>query len=136
MAHFAEINNDNVVLRVLVVRNEDMLDADGNEAEAVGAVILQGLFGGTGDNWVQTSFNNTFRKQHAGIGYSYNRDADVFISPCPYKTWVLNADFDWEATVDKPDDGKHYYWNEDKEGWVLIPYSSLPPKLVESTDPY
>jgi hypothetical protein len=133
VAYFAELNTDGIVIRIMVVRDVDILDSDLNESEPVGVAYCRSLFDG---NWVQTSSNNSFRKQPAGIGYSYNRDADVFITPCPYKTWVLNADFDWEATVAKPADGKQYYWNEDIDGWGLIPYSDLPPKLAEITTPY
>ena len=78
MAHFAEIGEDNIVLRVIVVSNDDCKDADGNESEAVGAEFCRNLLGGT---WKQTSYNGTIRARYAGTGYTYNSSLDAFIAP-------------------------------------------------------
>ena len=78
MAHFAEINSDNVVLRVIVVSNDDIKDSDGVEQESIGQAFCNNLLGGT---WVQTSYNNNFRGTYAGIGYTYDSENDVFVSP-------------------------------------------------------
>lgn len=117
MAHFAELNNDNVVIRVIVVRNEDILDK-GAESEAVGTSYCEKLFGG---KWIQTSYTGGIRKRYAGVGFTYSPENDVFISPQPYQSWNLNSEFDWKAPVDMPDDDKRYKWNEDTIAWVKIP---------------
>lgn len=118
MAHFAEIDNNDVVLRVVVVSNADTSTPDGTEVESIGIAFCQRLFGG---NWVQTSYNGNFRKRYAGIGYTYNRQYDAFIPPKPYPSWVLNTTtLDWEAPVPYPTDGKFYYWDEATQSWQLI----------------
>ncbi len=109
MAHFAEIDSNNIVLRVIVVADEH---------EANGAEWCNNLLGGT---WVQTSYNNNIRKQYAGIGYTYNELADVFIQPQPFASWSLNANYDWQAPIDYPADGKHYSWDESNQVWVEFP---------------
>lgn len=78
MAHFAEIDDNNVVLRVVVVDNSEVLNAEGLEDEQVGIAFCQNLFGG---NWVQTSYNNSFRGIFAGPGFIYDEDLDVFVEP-------------------------------------------------------
>lgn len=101
MAHFAELNDQNVVLRVIVVSNDDCDNLPFPESDAVGAAYCAELFGG---RWVQTSYNSRFRKQYAGIGYTYDADADVFIAPQPSPLWTLNPDtFDWEPPVSRPE---------------------------------
>ena len=116
MAHFAEIDENNIVLRVIVVNNNDCLDADGNESESVGIAFCKGLLGG---EWLQTSYNATFRKNYAGIGSRYDETLDAFISPKPYDSWILNDETaKWEAPVAMPDDGKDYYWDEETTSWV------------------
>lgn len=119
MAHFAEIDNNDVVLRVIVVSNNDTSDGQtGEEVESIGIAFCQRLFGG---NWVQTSYNGKFRKRYAGIGYTYNRQYDAFIPPKPYPSWVLNpTTLDWEAPVPYPTDGKIYSWDEATQSWVLV----------------
>jgi hypothetical protein len=114
MAHFAEIDDNNVVLRVIVVSNDDCKDADGNESEAVGAAFCNNLLGGT---WKQTSYNSNMRVRYAGIGYSYNEDLDAFIAPKPFPSWTLNEDTaDWEAPTPRPTEG-FWSWNEDAQEW-------------------
>jgi hypothetical protein len=126
MAHFAELDNNNVVLRVIVVGNDDCKDSDGNESEAVGIAFCQSLFG-SDTYWVQTSYNNNIRYRYAGIGSTYDQDSDVFIPPQPYPSWILNTDtWDWDAPVPIPDDGGFhedtntliaYFWNEETISW-------------------
>ena len=118
MAHFAEIDQNNVVLRVIVVGNKDTSDANGVEKEHIGAAFCERLYGGT---WKQTSYNRNFRKHYAGIGYTYNADIDAFVPPKPYLSWVLNSDTaNWEAPVAMPDDGQMYSWDEDSQSWVAV----------------
>lgn len=114
MAHFAELDENNIVLRVIVVHNSDCLDVNGNESEAVGVGFCVKLFGG---NWVQTSYNGNIRKHYAGIGYKYDAALDAFISPQPYPSWTLDADCNWQAPVPMPNDGNFYVWNEETQQW-------------------
>lgn len=114
MAHFAELDENNTVLRVIVVNNSDCLDENGNESEAVGIQFCQNLLGG---NWVQTSYNGNFRRRYAGIGYVYNSSIDAFVPQQPFPSWTLDANADWQAPVPKPDDGKLYNWNEETQAW-------------------
>lgn len=125
MAHFAELDNNDIVLRVIVVSNADTSTPDGTEVESIGVAFCQRLFGG---NWKQTSYNNNFRVRYAGIGYSYNTQLDAFIPPKPYPSWVLNnTTADWEAPVPYPTDGKVYYWDEGTVSWQLVEPQPVPP---------
>jgi hypothetical protein len=128
MAHFAEIDVLKKVVRVLVVDDKDTQNKKGNEVESVGAKYLHDGFGGT---WVKTSYNtigNThkldgtpFRKNHAGIGFTYDETRDAFIPPKQYPSWTLNEDTCiWEAPVTYPEDGKSYEWNEETTTWDSI----------------
>ena len=117
MAHFAEIGEDNIVLRVIVVSNDDCKDAEGNESEAVGAEFCRNLLGGT---WKQTSYNGNIRDRYAGIGYTYNSALDAYIAPKPYPSWSLNeGTTEWEAPVARPAEGM-YSWDEDDQAWVEV----------------
>lgn len=116
MAHFAELDANNVVLRVIVVDNKDTSDANGVEKEYIGAAFCEKLFGGT---WKQTSYNGNFRKNYAGIGHTYNADIDAFVSPQPYPSWTLNADAQWQPPVAMPTDGERYLWNESAQVWEV-----------------
>ena len=110
MAHFAEIDENNVVVRVLVVPDEQ--EHRGQE------FLSQDLnLGGT---WIQTSYNNRIRKQYAGIGYAYNPEADVFIRPRRFESWILDDNFDWQPPIEMPSDGKSYEWNEETLSWIEI----------------
>lgn len=115
MAHFAELDANNVVLRVIVVGNKDTSDANGVEKESIGAAFCERLFGGT---WVQTSYNGNFRKHYAGIGYTYDTALDAFIPPKPFPSWLLDDDCNWQAPVPHPDDGQMYSWDEENQVWV------------------
>lgn len=118
MAHFAELDANNVVLRVVVVSNKDTSTPDGVEIESIGQEFCQNLFGG---NWKQTSYNNNFRKHYAGIGYTYDAVLDAFIAPKPFPSWTLNTETAiWEPPVPYPTDGKFYVWNETTQSWDLV----------------
>lgn len=115
MAHFAELDDSNKVLRVVVVKNTVCLDADGVESELKGIEFCQQLFGG---RWRQTSYNARFRKNYAGIDYYYDADRDAFIAPQPYPSWTLEQDTcQWQPPVPYPTDGESYYWNENDLEW-------------------
>lgn len=116
MAHFAEIDQNNVVLRVIVVDNKDTSTPDGTEVESIGVAFCQRLFGG---NWKQTSYNGNKRKNYAGIGYTYNAGLDAFVPPKPFASWTLNNDTaQWDAPTPMPTDGKKYSWDEATTSWV------------------
>ena len=114
MAHFAQLNDENLVTQVIVVANQDTADKDGVENEAIGIAFCTNLLGG---RWVQTSYNAKIRKNYAGIGYKYDADLDAFIPPQPYASWTLNADAQWEAPTPYPQDDKRYTWNEETLTW-------------------
>ena len=116
MAHFAELDENNVVTRVIVVANKDTADANGNEVESIGVAFCQRLFGG---NWKQTSYHGNIRKNYAGIGYTYDSQRDAFIPPQPYASWVLNEGTClWDAPTPMPTDDKRYMWDEATTSWV------------------
>ncbi len=118
MAHFAQLNENNMVIQVIVVHNNDCKDANGQESEAVGVAFCQSLFPGT--NWKQTSYNGNQRKNYAGVGYNYDANRDAFIPPKPYASWILREDTcQWDAPVAYPNDGQTYRWDEDTVSWVI-----------------
>jgi hypothetical protein len=115
MAHFAELDKNNKVLRVISVNNSDIIDSNGNESEDIGKQFCNTLLGG---NWIQTSYNGTFRKNFAGTGMTYDSDKDVFLYPQPFDSWILDEDSGmWNAPVEKPMDGKKYIWNDSINNW-------------------
>ena len=116
MAHFAQLDDQNTVLQVIVIHNNELLD-NGVESEARGIAFCQSLFSGT--TWVQTSYNANIRKNYAGIGFTYDSARDAFIPPKPFPSWVLNeATCQWEAPVPYPTDGQQYVWDEATQTWV------------------
>ena len=132
MAHFAELNENNEVLKVIVVDNNDTSNSDGEEIELIGISFLKGLFG-FDTKWKQTSYNGNFRVRYAGVGYSYDETLDAFVPPKPYESWILNpTTADWEAPITQPEltqeqdeSGYYYYWDEtsyqqdNTTGWIL-----------------
>jgi hypothetical protein len=101
MSHFAKIDSNNIVTQVIVAE-QDFINSG-----AVGDSFL----------WVQTSYNANFRKQYAGVGCTYDKVNDVFISPKPYASWTLDSSFDWQPPTAMPDDGEDYVWNETTKAW-------------------
>jgi len=117
MAHFADIDENNIVQRVIVVDNKELLNEQNQEKESIGIAFLNSIYG-DGFTWVQTSYNANFRKNYAGIGFTYDETRDAFISPQPHPSWVLNEDnCRWNAPVAYPEDGKTYRWNEEITNW-------------------
>ena len=129
MASFAKIGLNNKVIEVLSVHNNELLDSNGVEQEVNGIDFLTKLTGWS--IWKQTSYNTVggihklggtpFRKNHAGIGFTYNEDKDAFIPPQPFNSLILNEDTClWEAPVARPTDDKLYKWNEETQQWNEI----------------
>jgi hypothetical protein len=116
MAHYAQLDANNVVTQVVVIDNRDTADANGVEKEHIGAAFCERLFGGT---WKQTSYNGNIRKNYAGIGYTYRADIDAFVAPKPFPSWILNANAQWEAPVAMPTDGQMYSWDEATTSWKV-----------------
>jgi hypothetical protein len=118
MAHFAKLDENNVVLEVVVISNNELLQ-DGVESEAKGVQFLVDWSGGY-SLWKQTSYNGSIRKNYAGIGYTYDATRDAFIPPQPFASWVLNENTClWDAPTPMPVDGQRYNWNESTTSWVV-----------------
>lgn len=117
MAHFAKLDENNIVLEVNVVSN-DVLDS--SREEESGIEFLTEWSGGY-INWKQTSYNGNIRKNYAGIGYTYDEARDAFIPPKPFDSWILNEETClWEAPSPMPNDGKIYDWDESTQSWVEV----------------
>jgi len=130
MASFAKIEN-NIVIAVHSVVNEVLKDSNGVEQESIGIQFLKNLYNEPNAIWKQTSYNTVggvhllggtpFRKNHAGIGYTYDENRNAFISPKPYNSWILNETTClWEAPIARPNDGNRYKWNEEILNWELM----------------
>lgn len=120
MAHFAQLDESNTVIQVIVVNNDVILDENGIESEQVGIDFLRGLYGEY-TNWIQTSYNGNFRKNYASSGYKYDSVKDAFIPIKQWDSWILNEDTcRWEPPVPYPDDGQYYVWDESGLQWVLL----------------
>jgi hypothetical protein len=124
MAHFCQLDENNVVTQVIVVANSDTADASGVEKEHIGAAFCEKLLGGT---WKQTSYNGSIRKNYAGLGYTYDSEHDAFIPPKPFASWILNEESClWDAPVPMPEDAgtgeppKRYSWDEATTSWVEV----------------
>ena len=127
MAHFAELDSNNIVTKVLVVSNKVLLKADNTESELKGKQFLNNLLGSS--TWKQTSYNGNLRKNFAGVGYSFDSTRNAFIPPKPYNSWTLNEDTClWEAPVKYPftknEEGlpEFHFWNEESKGWNLLEF--------------
>ena len=127
MAHFAKIDENNIVTQVIVVSNDDIKDVNGVEVEEIGVAFCKKLLGAE-TNWKQTSYNNNFRVRYAGIGYSYNETLNAFIPPSPFPSWVLVEETaDWQSPVGpaptlteaQVEARSFYRWNEEELEWVL-----------------
>lgn len=118
MAHFAKLDENNIVLAVHVVNN-DVITVDGIESEQVGIDFLTNLHGHA--SWKQTSYNGTIRKNYAGVGYKYDPSLDGFIPPKQFNSWTLNETTClWEAPIARPVDNKKYEWFESNQQWIEI----------------
>jgi hypothetical protein len=116
MAHFAKLDEDNNVLSVHVVNNNELLDSNGIEREDLGVAFLIELH--KHPYWKQTSYNGTFRKNYAGIGFKYDRMRDAFIPPQPYPSWGLDEETcHWESPTPQLTPGS--VWDEELLSWVL-----------------
>lgn len=109
MAHFAKIEND-IVTNVIVI--DDTLESDGTLFIA-GTLQLEG-------EWIQTSYNSNIRGNYAGVGFTYDRDNDVFYAPQPFPSWLLNSEWKWESPIAYPSDGLEYRWSEEDLNWIQI----------------
>lgn len=121
MAHFAEINENNIVTRVIVVHNNELLDGE-QESEDKGVDFCESLF--RHRNWVQTSYNGNMRYNFARIGYTWDSENDAFYAPQPYPSWSLDENFIWIAPIPYPEieEGSNdmYTWNEETQTWDLV----------------
>jgi hypothetical protein len=119
MAHFAQLDENNVVVNVIVVADEDTTGGDGVEDESVGIAFLKATFG-EDTNWAKTSYNANIRKNYASIGGVFDTDRDAFIPPKPFNSWLLNEDTcTWEAPKPHPlDNEKPVRWDEETKDWV------------------
>jgi hypothetical protein len=119
MAHFAKIDENNLVQQVIVVSNEDCGNYEFPESEIIGQTFINSI--GLAGNWKQTSYNNNFRKNYAGIGYSFDESRNAFIPIKVYASWILNEDnCQWKPPVEIPNDNKSYVWNEETINWIEI----------------
>jgi hypothetical protein len=140
MAHFAQLNENDIVINVVVVADKRTTNAEGVEDEAIGASFLKGLYGAK-TKWVKTSYNSNIRGRYAGIGFTYDRENDRFVPPKPYDSWVLNeTTVEWEAPISDPEPkyGPRglpliFWWNEEQyqstdDGWEfpVIPEGGIP----------
>jgi hypothetical protein len=113
MAHYAFLDENNIVTEVIVGVDETELIEGLSPEEWYGNFRNQ--------TCVRTSYNNNIRKQYASIGYTYNQTADVFIAPKPFDSWSLDSNYDWQAPIERPADGKKYLWDEANQVWVESP---------------
>jgi hypothetical protein len=110
MAHYAWLDKNNIVVNVTV---------GVDETELINGLNTETFYSeATGYTIKRTSYNNKIRKQYAGINFTYDPIADVFIAPQPYPSWLLDANFDWQAPVSKP--GENYYWDEENLMWQQL----------------
>lgn len=113
MAHWAELDENNIVLRVTVGNNDD---PNGDEG-------YQWLIDNLGGTWIKTSYNANIRKNFAGVGFTYDEKLDAFIPPKPFNSWIFNEEIcAWTAPISYPDDGFAYSWNEESGSWQLVEF--------------
>ena len=120
MAYFAQLDENNVVLQVISINNSVVGEPEKSfpDTEPLGQSFIKNVLQLEGE-WKQTSYNNNFRKQYAGVGYQFDTDADVFIAPQPYPSWSLDDNHDWEAPVPMPEEGL-WVWDEDAGQWQEV----------------
>ena len=121
MAHFAQIDSNNIVIQVIVVNNETIGNLPFPNSESIGVAFCQSLFG-SDTTWKQTSYNGNFRKNYAVLGGKYDDDLDAFIPPKPYPSWVLNVQTGfWDPPIPCPDYSQPFVWDEEIQQWALYP---------------
>ena len=137
MAHFAELDSSNVVLRVIVVSNNEVINNGGDlsvGAEAFVETIVP--YSRTGFHWKQTSYNDSFRKQYAAIGHIFDSSKNKFMNPKPYDSWALDENDDWQAPVTVPNDLEENSlrviesWDEDNSRWLGTTYTDADPPVA------
>lgn len=120
MAHFAQLDEANIVTQVIVVNNDVVENQPFPQSEPAGVEFCQSLYGSE-TVWKQTSYNGNFRKHYAGIGFEYDAVRDAFIPPQPYPSWILNETTClWDAPVPDPQDGGRYIWDEQTLSWIRL----------------
>lgn len=123
MAHFVKLDDANTVVDAIVIDNINAPDPAPSNSELLGQAFIASLaqldprLAGT---WKQTSYHGNFRKQYAGIGFTYDPAADVFIAPQPYPSWMLDEDHDWQPPSPMPTSGGPWVWDEDSLSWVEV----------------
>lgn len=116
MAHFAQLDENNIVLQVIVVNNDELLDENGVELEQKGIDFCTSLFGGV---WIQTSYNGSIRKNYAGVGFEYDKTRDAFIPFKPFNSWLFDENnCTWYPPIEMPNTGNPYYWDEETVSWL------------------
>lgn len=144
MASFAQLDDNNIVINVLVVADKDTADENGNNVEEIGIQFLQSLLG-ENTIWKQTDYDGTIRKNYAGIGYTYDETRDAFIPPKPFENWILNEETclwippipEPELTEEQKENNYFYEWDQETyeetgNGWVLL---QIEPLSQPSTPP-
>ncbi len=120
MAYFAKLGTGNIVEQIISINNAVITDANGVEQEQLGNDFINKLYN-TRDVWKQTSYNRTFRKNYAGIGFQYDQQRDAFIPPKPYNSWILNENTcSWQPPIPCPVDDNKYKWNESTLTWNIV----------------
>jgi len=124
MAHFAKLDENNIVTDVIVVNDSDILNENGEEDEEVGKIFLESLFGHPRNKWAQTSYNRSFRKNYAGVGMVFDAERDAFIMQKPYPSWIFDEyNLSWYAPVPEPSPNgtSTFVWDETNLSWNEIP---------------
>jgi hypothetical protein len=117
MAYFAKLGTGNIIETVISINNSVITDNNGIEQEQLGVDFINKLYN-TRDVWKQTSYNRTFRKNYAGIGFQYDQTRDAFIPPKPFNSWILNEDTCiWNPPIEYPNDKISYIWDESTLSW-------------------
>lgn len=119
MAHFAQIDENNIVQQIIVVANSDCGNLEFPDSESIGQDFSKSIrLNGT---WKQTSYSGSFRKNYAGIGYSYDESRDSFIPIKPYDSWILNeTSCRWESPISVPNQESMFVWDEENQRWNEI----------------
>jgi hypothetical protein len=137
MAHFAQLDENNIVINVIKVNNDDIIDENGNESEELGIIRCQSHFPDT--RWIQTSYNNNMRGQYAARGMYYHEDHDIFTYPSPYPSWIFSLEeLRWNPPIPAPegtllDEGQIYDWNENEQKWIIM---DIPNPFLTNQDGY